>query len=209
LKKNIIIIETIIIIVLILLGIFYVWKTSEIVNSEDFNIELEIERKWLISANDIPYDLNDNVKIERIEQTYISFSPEIRVRNCNDGQYYCLTMKGKVLFDGIVRDETNYHMSKDAYNNLLEKQEGNTIYKTRYSIKENGYVLEFDIFEGDLEGLAYMEIEFKNLNEAQKYQEPLWVIKEVTDDDRYKNASLAQYGLPDSFYEYMEEYKNK
>ena len=187
----------------------YVLKTFEIVNSDNFNIGMEIERKWLISAADIPYYLNDNVRVEKIEQTYISFLPEIRVRKCNDGEYYCLTMKGRFYFGKIMRDETNYHVNEEAYNNLLKKQEGNRIYKTRYSIEENGNLLEFDIFEGDLEGLAYLEIEFENLEEAQKYQEPSWVIKEVTDDESYKNASLAQYGIPESFYKYMEEYKNK
>lgn len=209
-KKNIIIIiEAFIIVGLIIVGVLYVSKTSEIVNSDDFSKGREIERKWLISVDDIPYNLNENKRVEKIEQTYISFLPEVRIRKCNEGEYYCFTMKNVAAFDGIIRDELNCHISEEAYNNLLKKQEGNTIYKTRYSIGENGYLLEFDIFESDLEGLAYLEIEFGSLDEAQKYQEPSWVVKEVTNDSSYKNGSLAQFGLPDSFYKYMEEYNKK
>ena len=35
-----------------------------------------------------------------------------------------------------------------------------------------------------------------NIDEAEAYKTPDWVIKDVTDDIRYKNAYLAQYGIP-------------
>ena len=46
--------------------------------------EVEIEKKWLIDPNRIPYDLNAATVFE-IEQTYINFSPEMRVRRLNKG----------------------------------------------------------------------------------------------------------------------------
>ena len=52
----------------------------------------EIERKWLINASDIPYNLEDGVE-QKIVQTYLNFSPEIRVRNINNGEKYILTIK--------------------------------------------------------------------------------------------------------------------
>ena len=51
-------------------------------------------------------------------------------------------------------------------------------------------------YKKELEGLAYMEIEFANIEEANLYNTPDWVIKDVIDDIRYKNASLSQYGIP-------------
>ncbi len=40
------------------------------------------------------------------------------------------------------------------------------------------------------------KIEFSNKEEANNFKEPSWVIKDVTDDIRYKNGHLARYGIP-------------
>ena len=77
------------------------------------------------------------------------------------------------------------------------KKEGSIIEKTRYTIKENGLNYEIDIFHGDLAPMAYLEIEFPSVEDAVKFKSPSWVIKDVTDDFRYKNAGLAKYGKPE------------
>lgn len=161
--------------------------------SED---EVEIERKWLIDKENIPYNLS-NADIYNIEQTYICFSPEVRVRKINNGEQYTFTLKTNMSQDGMTRDETDIEITKEEYENLVSKKEGNTIYKTRYQIvDENNNVIAIDIFSGDLEGLAYLEIEFPNEKEAKSFTSPSWVIKEVTDDINYKNGYLARYGIP-------------
>ena len=38
----------------------------------------------------------------------------------------------------------------------------------------------------------YMEIEFENTEEANKFETPDWVIKELTYDKRFTNAKLAK-----------------
>ena len=156
---------------------------------------IEIEKKWLIDKNNIKYDLS-NAKVYEIEQTYINFSPEMRVRKVNNGKQYSFTLKKNMTEDGLQRDEIDFLITEDEYNNLVKKQEGNTIYKTRYKIMDKDQIVAIDIFRGELEGLAYMEIEFANTKEANEYITPNWVIKDVTDDIRYKNAYLAQYGIP-------------
>ena len=65
--------------------------------------------------------------------------------------------------------------------------------------------MEIDIFSGDLEGLAYLEIEFVNIESAENYKDPNWVIKDVTTDLLYKNGHLSRYGIPESFYEYIKK----
>ena len=42
-----------------------------------------------------------------------------------------------------------------------------------------------------------MEIEFATEEEAKKYTSPDFVIKDVTSDERYKNGSLARFGIPE------------
>lgn len=157
----------------------------------------EIERKWLIKKEDIPYDLNDpNVQKFEIKQTYICFDPEMRVRDYNNGESFEFTMKNNMTIDGMIRDEINIDITKEQYDNLVIKQEGNTINKTRYQLYDDGQIIALDIFHGDLDGLAYMEIEFKTEDESNNYKEPNWVIKDVTSDINYKNGYLARYGIP-------------
>ncbi len=165
---------------------------------------VEIEKKWLIDKDKIPYDLSNSEIIE-IEQTYICFSPEIRVRKINNGKEYTFAVKTNITSDGMIRDEIENFITQEEYNNLMKKQEGNTIYKTRYQFLDGDYLLAVDIFSGELEGLAYLEIEFENQEEADNFQTPNWVIKDVTSDLNYKNGHLARYGIPDSFFEYIKE----
>lgn len=155
----------------------------------------EIERKWLINVSEIPYNLEDGVE-QKIVQTYLNFSPEIRIRNINNGEKYILTIKSNMSVDGLTREEKEYYISEEEYNNLLKKQEGNTITKTRYQIYDKGKIIEIDIFKNQLEGLAYMEVEFETEEKARAFENPSWVIKDVTNDIRYKNGYLARYGIP-------------
>jgi len=163
----------------------------------------EIEKKWLIDKNKIPYDLTKAV-IMKIEQTYICFSPEIRVRRINDGKQYSFALKMNMTSDGMIRDEMENYITQQEYENLIKKQEGNTVYKTRYQFLDGENLLAIDIFSGDLDGLAYLEIEFENEEEANTFETPDWVIKDVTGDVNYKNGYLARYGIPNSFYEYTK-----
>lgn len=172
-------------------NVFYKIRVSELTNDN-----LEIEKKWLIDKNNIKYDLSE-AKVYEIEQTYINFSPEIRVRRVNNSQY-SFTLKKNMSEDGMVRDEIDFLITEEEYNELVAKKVGNTIYKTRYKILKDNQIITIDIFKGELEGLAYMEIEFANTEEANSFSTPEWVIKDVTDDIRYKNASLAQYGIPEN-----------
>lgn len=157
---------------------------------------MEIERKFLIEAENIPYDLKTLDKYE-ITQSYISFSPEIRLRNVDNTMFF-LTIKANVDSNGMVREERNFWITEEEYHSLYKKVEGNTIYKTRYQgPDERGNTFAIDIFKGDLEGLAYYEMEFRNEELANSYTPPSWINKEVTSDKRYKNGSLAQFGIPE------------
>lgn len=168
-------------------------KTIEEIMADD----VEIEKKWLIRPEDIPYNLS-NAEIFEIEQTYINFSPEIRVRRINGGQEYTFAVKTNMTSDGMIRDELEKNITEEEYNNLVKKKECNTIYKTRYQFLDGNYLVAIDIFSGNLKGLAYMEIEFVNKEEANNFKTPSWVIKDVTDDVRYKNGYLARYGIPEN-----------
>ena len=207
------IVAIIVIIVAILFGgctVFLIKKNTKIIEvkkdvseyderiDEILKDEKEIEKKWLLDKSKIPYDLSGkDVKVYKIKQTYLCFDPEMRVRDYNDGAAYEYTMKTNMTVDGLIRDEVNITINKKQYDNLIKKKEGKTINKTRYQFYADGQIIAIDIFHGDLDGLAYMEIEFPNEEEARKYKTPDWVIKDVTDDINYKNGHLARYGIPE------------
>lgn len=159
------------------------------------SINKEIERKWLIDKEKIPFNLNEYTPL-RMKQSYISFSPTIRLR-CTNDESFVLCVKTRAERGSLGRDEFETQISQEEYENLLLKIEGNIVEKTRYCIpSENGLTMEFDIFEGSLSGLAYMEIEFDSEESAKSYPSPQWAIADVSFDHRFKNTALAKYGIP-------------
>ena len=152
---------------------------------------MEIERKWLIDKDNIPYEL-ERLESQEIIQAYISFSPTIRIRKIVNTDKNILTIKNKSKDNGLSREEYEIEISDEQFSNLIRKCEGKIISKTRYIVKEDNHKLEIDIFHGDYEGLAYLEIEFEDVESAKNYPDPDWVIKDVTSDGRYSNASLAK-----------------
>lgn len=147
----------------------------------------EIERKFLVKVEAIPYDISILPKVE-ITQGYLTKEPAIRVRSAGDKFY--MTFKGKTE-DSLIRREVELPITKDAYEILMGHETTKKIRKNRYLVNENGKKYEIDIFEEQLKGLAFLEVEFENQEEAENFVVPAWVEKEVTDDVRYTNSQLA------------------
>ena len=151
---------------------------------------MEIERKWLLDINDIPYNLNDYEHFD-IEQSYISFHPTIRIRKISNINEYILTIKSASKDNGLSRLEYELNITEKEYEQLLLKKEGITLLKTRYRIPEDKYILEIDLFHGEYEGLAYMEVEFNNTDEAKEYVPPKFTRKELTGNPKFTNSALV------------------
>ena len=156
---------------------------------------MEIERKWLVSLSKIPYDLS-KYEHHALKQAYVSFSPTIRIREFDGGKQYILTVKSHpdgLKHASLQREEYEIPISKSEYESLLKKVSGNIVSKTRYIIPvDGGLVQELDVFDGYLEGLCLMEIEFPNVESALSFESPYWVDKDVTDKHKYKNSALSQ-----------------
>lgn len=146
---------------------------------------MEIERKYLIKS--IPFN-PDNYRSRKIEQAYLSTDPVVRVRRDND-EYY-LTYKSKGF---IVREEYNLPLTRESYEHLLKKADGNIITKTRYEIPEkDNLTIELDIFEGKFKGLILAEVEFESEADANSYIPPEWFLEDVSNDSTYHNSTLSQ-----------------
>ncbi|EFC94413.1 hypothetical protein CLOSTHATH_07410, partial [Hungatella hathewayi DSM 13479] len=114
---------------------------------------MEIERKFLITNPLFNYD---TYPFHTIEQGYLCTEPVVRVRREDDTCY--LTYKSKGL---LSREEYNLPLTKESYDHLISKADGNIISKKRYFIPIEGteLTIEFDVFEGKFEGLMLAEVE--------------------------------------------------
>lgn len=144
---------------------------------------MEIERKFLIKQ--IPVNLNE-YPYEKIEQGYLNTTPVLRIRHKNDS--YIFTYKSAGL---MSREEIELPLSKEAYEHLIPKCDGNLITKTRYRIpEEHGYTIELDIFHGCLEGLIMAEVEFPSEEAALAFPVPDWFTCEVTYESTFHNSQM-------------------
>lgn len=150
----------------------------------------EIEKKFIIK--NIPFDLSC-FRSSEIHQCYVAVEEnysEVRIRNI-DKQYF-LTIKSVSTF---IRFEEELPLEPVKGEQLIELFKERGVNKTRYFIPCQEFMIELDLYKGQLEGLMIAEVEFKSPEEAIKFIKPAWFGEDVTYDDRYKNRNLALYGL--------------
>lgn len=156
----------------------------------------EIERKFLIEYPDINW-LESLKNCQRVEiiQTYLKSlnDDEVRVRQRGmDGNYiYFKTIKRKI--SDLKRVEIEKRLTKDEYLTLLmdADTEKRQIRKTRYCLMYESQYFELDVYPF-WNDKAILEIELNDENSNIKFPEEIKVVKEVTDDENYKNANLAK-----------------
>lgn len=154
----------------------------------------EIERKFLIKYPNIKKieELASN-KVEII-QTYLNTSSEqeLRLRQRGDGVSFVYTKTRKWKVNNLKRVEFESRISKEEYLSLLmdADTEIHQIRKTRYCVVYNNQYIEIDIYPFSKDK-AILEIELNNEQQNCILPDFIEVIKEVTDDDKYKNINLA------------------
>ena len=160
---------------------------------------MEIERKFLVGYLPPGYA---GCERHEISQGYIYTDPVIRIRRSDDE--YFLTVKGRGL---VAREEFEINISKEAFEELSKKCDGNVLSKTRYLIPQEGeLVAEMDVFHGSFDGLRYIEVEFSSEEEAEDFIPPDYFGPEVTDKPEYQNSGLSKMS-PEMITEFIK--KNK
>ena len=151
----------------------------------------EIERKFCV--REMPnLTARSGVAIAQGYLAVDATGTEIRVRR-KGGQFYQTLKMGA----GIKRTEVEMALSRAQFDLLWPLTAGRRVEKVRYVLAEGKWTIELDVYRGHLKGLVVAEVEFANLAESARFVPPPWFGREVTDDDRYKNANLAERGLPD------------
>jgi len=158
----------------------------------------EIERRFLIEYPELD-SLRSCADETEIVQTYLvsanGETSRVRKRGLNGEFVYTHTTKKRVT--AVRRIETEEIISKSDYEKYLMQADParNVISKHRFCLAYKGQVFEIDIFSF-WDDRAIMEIEL--LDEGQEIEFPpnIIIAREITEDKRYTNASLAK-SVPD------------
>ena len=157
---------------------------------------LEIERKFLIAYPDLRWlESLDNCRKVDIIQTYL-LAPEgeelrVRQRGENGSYIYFRTRKQRV--SDTVRVEIEERLSQEEYLALLMEADPSRrpIRKTRYCLTYDSQYFEIDLYPF-WDDRAILEIELKEENEQIRFPKEIQILREVTDDESYKNSNLAK-----------------
>lgn len=159
-------------------------------------MQIETERKFLISYPDMYILLSQNeVEKREIVQTYLlsekGITDRVRKVTSNGIEFYIRTRKKRISDISCFEDEKS--ITFEEYEKLLEKADKSlsAIIKTRYVFPFEEHIIEIDVYPF-WNDRAILEVELKKETEVFGIPEFISVIKEVTDDKRYKNARLAR-----------------
>lgn len=164
-------------------------------------MSIEIERKFLLKT--FPDEFRRYPRIQILQGYFLSpnTNEECRVREIEYSNHlgirekkYYLTKK---TIGTISREETEIEITKNTFKIFWEFTENRRIKKDRYSysILNGGNPLfwEIDVFHGALDGLILAEIEIPSVDfevDIPKIIQDV-LIREVTNEDFYKNRNLA------------------
>lgn len=157
----------------------------------------EIERKYLIDYPDL--NILENYPKSDIAQTYLKtndgMTSRVRKRTTGGVTKYIFTEKKRITDVKCIENERE--LSKEEYEELLKlaDTERRTLIKTRYCVPYNGRVVEVDIYPF-WSDRAIAEVEMESEDEEVCLPDFIKVIRDVTAERAYKNASIAKK-IPD------------
>ena len=155
----------------------------------------EIERKFLVEMPDINLlESMANCEKVNIVQTYLksSDSEEVRIRQRGIDGNYTYSKTRKITINNIKRIEIEERLSQEDYINELLNADPSRgqIIKTRYCLCYDNQYFEIDIYPF-WNDKAIVEIELNDEKQAIKLPPFLNLIDEVTDNQDFKNSSIA------------------
>ncbi len=162
---------------------------------------IEFEYKYLVDLSEVPdwVFTGSNLRREELRQGYSGIGDdgsEARVRSYDD-ERFDITVKQPGT---IEREEEVIQISKDLFEDMWSKCEGQRLEKIRYTIPYGQWRIELDIYP---DGSAVAEVEFNKDNRiadarlhASTFEAPEWFGENVSEDNRYKTQNVARFGLP-------------
>ena len=165
-------------------------------NDMNANTPVEIERKFLIYMPDIAVlESFEGVRVKYIEQTYLDCEEgkNARVRRIVEGERESFVKTVKQRISTLSAFEEEYEIDAASYREELKSASADkqTIVKTRYCIPFDEHIVEIDVYPF-WSDRAILEVELASENESFSLPDCLHIIKEVSEDKRYKNTNLAK-----------------
>ena len=165
-------------------------------------MNVETERKYLIKYPDLAYLRTlDGCRVLEMRQTYLDRLPdepqtERRVRTITENGVtsYVYTKKSPRAY--LSRFEDEREVTREEYE-CLRKDAHSELVKTRYAFPFAGHVMEIDVYPPEIggeifEGYAILEVEMSDPDETVEFPDYLEIVREVTDDKKYHNKTLAK-----------------
>ncbi len=159
-------------------------------------VGVEIERKYIIEMPDTEVLLKQKSHTSsHIIQTYLiseqGETRRVRRRDFGDTIRYIETVKRRI--DGMSSTEIERELSEGEYISLLAEQLDGTrpVIKTRHTFDYLGQIFEIDIYP-DWQRTAVMETELPDRDTAVEMPPFINIIKEVTGEKEYSNASMSR-----------------
>jgi CYTH domain-containing protein/CHAD domain-containing protein len=166
-------------------------EADQVTDDETQRSLVERERRFLVTT--APDGLLPSRPVP-LRQGYLAADEQRSVRVRDAGDAGCtLTVKAGI---GVERTELEWPITRREFDAAWPHTAGQRIEKTRHRIALGDDVVELDVFTGELDGLVVAEVEFDSLETSDVFEPPIWFDREVTDDGRYTNASLALHGRP-------------
>lgn len=157
---------------------------------------LEIERKFLA-------ELPESEKLcflskTGITQTYLmkgEDNSQRRVRKTDENGIVTYTYTEKRFITPVIRDEREREISSAEYEQLLLQRDDKCVpvEKVRYRFDYNNQLFELDVYPFS-DKLAILELELDTPEQKIDFPDYIKVIKDVSADKKYSNASLANAG---------------
>ena len=156
---------------------------------------LEIERKFLIEYPDLKaLAASPFCRKSEIAQTYLSGDGQNeRIRRRGDGIYFTYFHTVKRDITGERRVEIERRITKEEYDCLMMRAdpERRTVFKDRYCLVYKEQYFEIDVYPF-WSDRAVMEIELCDESDPVELPPFIKVIREVTDEDEFKNSTIAK-----------------
>jgi CYTH domain-containing protein/thymidylate kinase len=157
---------------------------------------VEIERKYLIEYPDLAaLDADPMCRKVEIVQTYLKApeGEEYRVRRRGENGHYTYYETVKSTGGGIKRLQLERRLDEEHYLDLLDEADPECmpVEKTRYYLTYEKQYFEIDVYPF-WKDRAIVEIELSSEDQEVIFPPQLKMIREVTGEKEFKNASLAR-----------------
>lgn len=155
---------------------------------------MEIERKYLIAMPEETVLARAESRSE-ITQIYLAgekgCSERVRCRKYPERTVYTHTVKKHVT--AVTRIEDEHEISEQDYRTLCLRADPErcVIEKTRYVLPYLGQEFELDVYPFWTRQ-AVLELELTSEEQPIEFPPELRILRELTEDKRYTNASLAR-----------------